>query len=376
MIYFDNSATTQPDPEVLRTFTAASQAFFANPSSLHGLGIEADRLLGRAAQQVAELAGMPDGTVVFTSGGTEANNQALFGFARANAGHGRRILISSVEHPSVLNTAEQLEAEGFEVLTVGTDGNGRLDLSDLERKLSQKTIVVSIMHVNNETGAIQPLEEAGRLIRRKAPRAVFHSDTVQSYGKLAIPGGPDGPDAISVSAHKFHGLKGSGALILKRNAQIRPYLFGGGQQGGLRSGTVPVAHAAALAKAMRLAEEARGELQFGEWRDELIRFFGGWDKVRVLGGPESAPHILSVAIRGIRGEVAVNALQEKEIYVSTSSACSSRSRSESHVLRAMRIDEDFRHGVIRLSFGRQNSREEILRFKEVFAEFMDTIERV
>ncbi|MET3575377.1 cysteine desulfurase family protein [Bhargavaea ullalensis] len=373
MIYFDNSATTQPDSEVIRTFSAASASFFANPSSLHGLGIEADRLLERSRMQVAELAGMRDGTVVFTSGGTEANNQALFGLARANAGHGKKILMSSVEHPSVLNTADRLRCEGFDVVTVAAGPDGVLDLSDLEEKLTADTIVVSVMHVNNETGAVQPLEQAGRLIRQASPRAVFHSDIVQSFGKLPIPAGPD---AISLSAHKFHGLKGSGALILKKNIHILPYLFGGGQQGGLRSGTVPVAHAAALAKAMRLAHESMDRTPYREWRDELIRFFGNFEKIRVIGGTDTAPHILSVAVRGIRGEVAVNALQEHGIYVSTSSACSSRSRRESHVLQAMKLREDFRHGVIRLSFGRQNKLEEITRFKEVFAGFMETIERV
>lgn len=376
MIYFDNSATTKPDPDVLRTFTVAAQNYFANPSSLHGLGIEADRLLDRSRRQVAELAGFPDGTVIFTSGGTEANNQALFGFARQNRSHGRRILVSSIEHPSILNAAAELETEGFEVIRIRTDENGVLDLGDLEEHLNEETVLVSLMFVNNETGAIQPIEAAGRLIRRKAPRAVFHSDIIQGFGKLPVPLPPGGPDAVSVSAHKFHGLKGSGALIMRKGTRILPYLFGGGQQGGLRSGTVPVAHAAALAKAMRLATESAGKVPYAKWRRELTGFFGLYERVRVIGGPETAPHILSAAIRGIKGEVAVNALQEKGIYVSTSSACSSRSRKESHVLRAMQIDDDFRQGVIRISFSRDNTDEEVETFKEAFGELMDTIERV
>lgn len=375
MIYFDNSATTMPDDRVLDTFIKSSKAFFANPSSLHRLGIEADRLLRRASEQVAELAGMPGGKVVFTSGGTEADNLALFGLARGNRSHGKKVLVSAIEHPAVLQSLAQLEAEGIEVDTVQVGRDGVIDLADLDRKLTPDTSLVSIMHVNNETGAIQPLEEAGRYIRAKT-RAVFHSDTVQSFGKIPIPMNNNGPDAISVSAHKIHGIEGSGALIMKKRLGLEPILFGGGQQEGLRSGTVPVAHAAALAKAMRLAVEERGLAPYDEWRNELIRYFGTFDKVLVLGAENNAPHILSVAIRGIKGEIAVNALQEQEIYVSTSSACSSRSRKESHVLQAMGVPDHYRHGVIRISFGRMNSAEEIEQFKEAFTSFIGTLERV
>lgn len=375
MIYFDNSATTMPDDRVLDTFIKSSKAFFANPSSLHRLGIEADRLLARASEQVAELAGMSGGTVVFTSGGTEADNLALFGLARGNRAHGKKILVSAIEHPAILRSIPQLEKEGFEVGTIRVGRDGVIDLADLADQLTPETSVVSIMHVNNETGAIQPLEEAGSLIRAKS-RAVFHSDAVQSFGKVPIPASENGPDAISVSAHKIHGIEGSGALILKKRHGLEAILFGGNQQEGLRSGTVPVAHAAALAKAMRLAAEEIGRAPYAEWRNGLIRYFGDFDKVMVLGAEENAPHILSVAIRGIKGEIAVNALQEQDIYVSTSSACSSRSRKESHVLQAMGVPDDYRHGVIRISFGRMNSEKDITRFKEVFTTFMETIERV
>ncbi|MFC7364564.1 MULTISPECIES: cysteine desulfurase family protein [Bhargavaea] len=375
MIYFDNSATTMPDDRVLDTFVKSSKAFFANPSSLHRLGIEADRLLERASEQVAELAGMPGGKVVFTSGGTEADNLALFGLARGNRSHGKKIIVSAIEHPAVLQSIPQLEAEGFMVERVHVGRDGVIDMADLDRKLTADTSVVSIMHVNNETGAIQPLEEAGKLIRAKT-RAVFHSDTVQSFGKIPVPISENGPDAISVSAHKIHGLEGSGALILKKRHELQPILFGGGQQEGLRSGTVPVAHAAALAKAMRLSVEERDLAPYADWRNDLVRYFGTFSKVMVLGSENNAPHILSVAIRGIKGEIAVNALQEREIYVSTSSACSSRSRKESHVLQAMGVPDDYRHGVIRISFGRMNTAGEIEKFKEVFNSFMETIERV
>lgn len=375
MIYFDNSATTMPDDRVLDTFIKSSKAFFANPSSLHRLGIEADRLLGRASEQVAELAGMPGGKVVFTSGGTEADNLALFGLARGNRSHGKKVLVSAIEHPAILQSLPQLEAEGFEVDTVHVGRDGVIDLADLDRKLTPDTSVVSIMHVNNETGAIQPLEEAGRIIRA-GTRAIFHSDTVQSFGKIPIPVNVNGPDAISLSAHKIHGIEGSGALILKKRPSLEPILFGGGQQEGFRSGTVPVAHAAALAKAMRLAVEERALAPYEEWRNELVRYFATFDKLMVLGAENNAPHILSVAIRGIKGEIAVNALQEQEIYVSTSSACSSRSRKESHVLQAMGVPDQYRHGVIRISFGRMNSAGEIEQFKKAFTSFMETIERV
>lgn len=375
MIYFDNSATTEPKEEVLTSFLEVNKRFFANPASLHIAGRQADSLLEKTREQILNIVKSPKGTVTYTSGGTEANNLALIGFAHQYKNRGNHIIVTEIEHPSILQAAAQLAREGFDVDYLSVDQNGVLSIEELQDKLRADTIVVSIMHVNNEIGAIQPIEACGKIIREKS-RAIFHVDVVQSFGKLPITLTGNGPDAITVSAHKIHGLKGSGALITRGKITPNPINFGGGQEQGVRSGTVSVPDATALARAMRLAVEGAGKKNdYEKWRNELIQHIEQTSSAHVIAKGTSAPHILSVAFEKIRGEVAINFFQKNEIIVSTSSACSSKNGDISHVIEAIQVEDDFKEGVIRISFGENNTNEEIIQFKKVFTDFIDLLKR-
>lgn len=357
------------------TFVKANEVFYANPASLHGMGVEAERLLSGARQQIGNLLNTKLENIYFTSGGTESNNMAIFGIARANKHRGRHVLTSAIEHPSVLESFKQLEIEGFEVEILPVDRQGKISIEELKSKLRSDTILVSIMHVNNEIGTIQPIEEIGRVIHENT-RAYFHSDCVQSFGKLPVSFNGEGPDAITVSGHKINGLKGTGLLALRKKIPFDPILFGGGQEYGMRSGTVSVPNAAALSKAMRLSVEAHHSNDFIEWKQDLISFFSQYEYIRVITPGESAPHILSVSFSGIKGEVLVNALEKQNIFVSTSSACSSRNAKTSHVIEAIKVDEQFVNGVIRISFGIENTTADIEEFKAAFRNSISTIKGV
>lgn len=375
MIYFDNSATTPVNEEVLSSFMTVTKSFYANPASIHELGREAERLLESARQQILDLLAVPKGTILFTSGGTEANNTAINGFAHARRHIGKHIITTKIEHPSVLKACERLASEGFHVDYLDVDIEGVVQLEQLERLLTKETTLVSIMHVNNETGATQPLQKCAELIRQFAPRAIFHSDCVQSFGKLPVNFDVLDLDALTISGHKIHGLKGTGILAYKQHTQLLPLIIGGGQESGLRSGTVAVPNAVSLAKAMRIASTHIDEQQFHSWRNKMIHFMSRFEDIQVLSRQSGAPHILTVAFPHIKGEVAVNFFQQHGIYVSTSSACSSKTTKVSHVIEAMSVDNSHQYGVIRLSFGQQNTSEQLEQFKTVCKQFMELLER-
>jgi len=281
MIYLDNSATTAPNEEILTSFIEVNKRFYANPASLHHAGKAAETLLERSRAQILSIVGATDGEVIFTSGGTEANNLAIIGLARAFHLRGNHIITTAIEHPSVLYAVEQLEKEGFEVDYLSVDGHGLISLEELKSKLRRDTILVSIMHVNNEIGTIQPIEECAKIIKEQS-RAIFHSDTVQSFGRLPITLTGDGPDAITVSAHKIHGLKGSGVLITRKGIIPEAINFGGGQEAGLRSGTVSVPDATAIAKAMRLSVAKNNNELYSKWRQRLVDYVKDFQDVQVL----------------------------------------------------------------------------------------------
>ncbi|AQQ52797.1 cysteine desulfurase family protein [Planococcus lenghuensis] len=357
MIYLDNSATTKARAEVLETFVSASEQFYANPASLHKMGNAAEDLLEQARQQAARLLHMQH--VIFTSGGTESNNLAIAGTARAHSHRGRHIISSAIEHPSVLNTLQALELEGFEVTLLPVDSEGQIRLQDLQDALRKDTILVTLMHVNNELGTVLPIEEVAGIL--KPTRTLFHVDAVQSAGKLPID--PSGlPDLLSVSAHKFHGLKGSGVLAYNQ-ADFRPVLHGGGQESGRRSGTVSVPHAAAFAKALRLMEP---NPLWPEWNRELRAFFSKYPEVKIISPRTGAPYILTGAMQGIKGEVLVSALQQQSVIVSTSSACSSKNLQASHVIDAISLPPALRDGVFRISLGAMTESADIAAFKQAF----------
>ncbi|MGE7666073.1 cysteine desulfurase family protein [Ureibacillus composti] len=376
MIYLDNSATTQPHKEVLDTFVQVNESYYANPASIHEAGVEANTLLDRARAQVAQLLHTEEQHILFTAGGTESNNFAIFGITKANTHKGKHIITTEIEHPSVLEAVKELRNEGFEVDYLKVDQNGKISLEELREKLRKETVLVSIMHVNNEIGSIQPIEEAARIIHEKS-RATFHVDAVQSFGKLPIQfNGDFGPDIITISGHKIHALKGSGLIAFRKKQNITPLLLGGGQEFGLRSGTVAVPQAVALAKAARIAVENldMSMNKYKKWHDELIQFlteFG--DNIHLLSTKDGAGHILSLSVKGLKGEILINALQKRGIIVSTSSACSSKQTKTSHVVEAVKVPSEFKKGVIRISFGAKTTEQDITEFKRAFTSVMNEL---
>ncbi|SOC36593.1 cysteine desulfurase family protein [Ureibacillus acetophenoni] len=379
MIYFDNSATTRPYKEVLDTFVKVNEQFYANPASIHEAGVEVNELLDRARMQVADIFNTEEKCVIFTAGGTESNNLAIFGVSKANTHKGKHIITTKIEHASVLEAVKSLEKDGFEVDYLDVDETGTISLEDLKQRVRKDTVLVSIMHVNNEIGAIQPIEEAGQIIHENS-RAVFHVDAVQSFGKLPIKfNGDKGPDIITVSGHKIHGLKGSGVIVFRQKLNIIPLILGGGQEFGLRSGTVAVPQAIAFAKAARITVENAQAIQskYKKWHEDLMKFLTGFGEViHLLSTKFGADHILSFSVKDLKGEILINALQERGIIVSTSSACSSKQKTTSHVVTAINVAPKFKDGVIRLSFGAFNTDEEIEKFKEEFAKVIKDLKGV
>nr|WP_106780423.1 cysteine desulfurase family protein [Lysinibacillus timonensis] len=379
MIYFDNSATTKPYKEVLDTFIQVNEQYYANPASIHEAGLTANTLLDRARSQMANILKTDDKNVLFTAGGTESNNFAIFGVVKANTHKGKHIITTEIEHPSILEAVKALEKDGYEVDYLSVDKEGVISLDELRQKIRKDTVFVSIMHVNNEIGSIQPINEAGEIIHENS-RATFHVDAVQSFGKLPVFfNGESGPDIISISGHKIHSLKGSGVIAFRQKMNILPLLLGGGQEFGLRSGTVAVPQAVAFAKASRLAVEHLEENQqkYRKWHKELIQYLTEYGEyIHLLSTDKGVGHILSFSVKGLKGEILINALQERGIIVSTSSACSSKQKKASHVVKALDINKEFKDGVIRLSFGAFNTEEEIEQFKNEFKNIMAELKGV
>lgn len=352
--YLDNSATTRPHPDVVAALLQTLGPDFGNPSSLHGLGVAAERLLKDSRAAVARLIGAAPEQIVFTSGGTEANNLAVFGVARAYRERGRHLITTQVEHPSVLEAHRALAAEGWEVTWLPVNDSGTVSPGQVAGALRPDTVLVSVMHVNNEVGSIMPVAEIAAAL--KGRRTLLHVDAVQSVGKLPVDVHKLGVHLLSLSAHKLHGPKGAGALYRRPGVRLAPLLRGGGQEGGLRSGTENVPGIVGLGAAASLALGGLGAAA-GHLRGLKERLLGGLAaaglEFAVNGPPPAAgaPHILSLSFAGIsRGEVLVHALEEHGVYVSTGSACHSRHRSASHVLAALRLPPARAAGAIRISF--------------------------
>lgn len=371
MNYFDHSATTKPYKEVLDTFVKVNQEFYANPASLHELGVDAQTLLSRARKQIADMLKTDATKVIFTSGGTESNHFAIHGLAKNLQGRGKHIITTNIEHPSVLESMIQLEHQGFEVEILHVDNKGLISVEEVKARLRKDTILVSIMHINNELGSMQPIEKLATVIHDNS-RAVFHVDAIQSYGKYSVTFPLLGADVLTLSSHKFNGLKGSGIVAWKDNVLFEPVIVGGGQEFGLRSGTVPVAQAVAFSKAMRLAFENQDMMlsKYLHWNQKLRSFMNNFKDVRILSPEDAAAHILTISVRHIKGEVLVNALQARGIIVSTSSACSSKQTKISHVIKAISLSDDFTKGVIRISLGTSNTDQQIEHFIEQFSAIM------
>ena len=374
MIYLDNSATTKVHPEVLNTFVTVNEKFWANPSSIHTFGHQTNELLQSARRQIADVLKTSSEKIYFTSGGTESNNLAIFGLAHKYKQRGKHVLISEIEHPSIIEAAKKLSEQGFKVEWIPVNPEGIIELESVEKLIQDDTILVSVMHVNNETGAVQPIDELSKIIRKKS-RALIHMDAVQSFGKLPVDFKQLDVDAITISSHKIHGLKGSGLLALKKFIEIEPILYGGGQESGIRSGTTSVPLAVSTAKAMRLATEdmENKTLKLQSLSDNLVEYLQSFPFVKVISPAKKAPHIITFSVKKIKGEVLINALQEQDVIVSTSSACSSRQTKTSHVLKAMHISDDYIKGVLRISLSTYNTQQEIDQFKNVFKYVMNVI---
>ena len=366
MIYLDNSATTRQYPEVTREMLRYMDEFYGNPSSLYQLGVDSEKAVKKARTALQKAIGMEDSRVYFTSGGTEADNMAIFGAARALKRRGRRIVTTAVEHPAVLECCKELEKQGFEVIYVGVDRNCRLDIDALRSAVNDETILVSMMHVNNEAGTIMPVNEVKQIMKEKDAPGIFHCDAVQSFGKLQL---CSDADVISVSGHKIHGPKGTGAICIREGVNIPAFICGGGQESGKRSGTENVPAIAGFGLAAEMSEHGRREnsASMAQMRQRLIsQLTASLDDI-VINSPEMAGEnageccssLLNISFLGTRGEVLLHTLEQDGIYVSTGSACSSNKKGQSHVLKAMGLKDKDIEGTLRFIFGRMNSIEEI-----------------
>lgn len=360
MIYLDNSATTKPYKEVLESYVTVSNEYFGNPSSLHKMGIQAEKLLMQAREQVAKLLIVKPNEIYFTSGGTESNNIAIKGAALFNKKRGRHLITSKVEHASVRAVMEQLEQEGFEITYLPVDKEGRVSVNEVEKAIRNDTILLSIMHVNNEVGTIQPVNEIGELLK-KYPSVLFHVDAVQGVGKVPLDIYHSRVDLCSFSAHKFHGVKGTGALFIREGVKLAPLFLGGNQERNMRSGTENVAGAVAMAKALRLTfMKSEAGIKKMESIQRMIRTgLANIEHVTIHTPVENAaPHIVNLSLSGMKSEVLIHALDQQEIFVSTTSACSSKKKSPSRTLLAMGVPDDLADSAIRISLSFENTPKE------------------
>lgn len=360
--YFDNSATTRCSEQVKEIMVRTCLEDYGNPSSLHRKGMEAEACIRRAREQISRTLKVQEKELIFTSGGTEADNLAVIGAAMANKRRGKHLITTRIEHPAVSASMHFLEEQGFEVTWLPVDGLGRVSLEHLSGAIRPDTILVSMMYVNNEIGTVEPVEEAARIIREKNPAVLFHVDAIQAYGKFVIHPKKIGIDLMAVSGHKIHGPKGAGFLFVKEKTKLKPILFGGGHQWGLRSGTENVMGIAGLGLAAQEAYEDFGAKQayLCRLRDLFLQGIANLKGAKVNGAAAfAAPHIVSVSFDKVRSEVLLHALEERGIYVSAGSACSSNKPAVSETLKAIGLKGEQLSSTVRFSFSVFNTEEEV-----------------
>lgn len=377
-IYLDNSATTRPFDDVIDYVGFISGKVYGNPSSLHTKGIEAERELKKARKRVADSLSIDEKEVYFTSGGTEANNLAIRGYLEANPRKGTHIITTGIEHPSVLEVYKYLEKAGYKTDYIKVDNNGVIDLEDLKSKVTNETSLISVIFVNNEVGSIQQVEEIIKAKNTVNKETAVHVDAVQAYGKMRIYPKRWGIDMMSVSSHKIHGPKGVGALYVSKSIRIKPVIHGGGQESSIRSGTenVPGICGFGLASEITFRDfdenvknAEKVKKMFVKKLDEQIEGF------KVLSPVVSSPFILNVSFERVRAEVLLHHLEEKNIFVSTGAACSSRKNVHSHVLKAMGVNPSCIEGAVRFSFSRFNTEEQVIRTIDVLKDILPRIRR-
>ena len=369
MIYFDNSATTKPYPEALATYTEVATRIWGNPSSLHNLGSQATRILEASRKQIAELIGKKAEEIYFTSGGTEGDNWILKGVAFEKAPYGKHIIVSDIEHPAIKESAAWLKTQGFEVDYAPVDARGFVKVDALANLLRPDTTLVSVMAVNNEIGSIQPIHDIAALLEDR-PTVSFHVDAVQALAKVATEVYlPERVDFATFSSHKFHGLRGVGFVYIKEGKKITPLLTGGGQEKEMRSTTENVAGIAATAKALRLAMENQEVFasKTQQMKEIIRKELANYPDVTIFSGEDHfAPHILTFGIKGVRGEVVVHAFEEFDIYISTTSACSSKAGKPAGTLIAMGVDKSIAQTAVRLSLDLENDMSQVEQFLTKF----------
>ena len=362
-VYLDNSATTRVFDSVRDVMVQAMMADYGNTSSRHMKGVEAENYIKTAREEIAKSLKVKEKEIIFTSGGTESNNMALIGVAMANKRAGNHLITTGIEHASIYNTMIFLEEQGFRVTYLPTDKNGHVSLDALREAICDETILISIMHVNNEMGAVEPIEEIAKIIKEKKSKAYFHVDAIQAFGKYVIRPKKMGIDLMSVSAHKIHGPKGVGFLYVDEKVKIRPIIFGGGQQKNMRSGTENVPGCAGMGQAVKeiyTNHEAKVD-QIYALKERMVNGLNEIEGVTVHGltGRDSAPQIVSAGFEGVRAEVLLHALEDRGVYVSSGSACSSNHPGISGTLKGIGVKDSLLDSTLRFSFGLFNTEEDV-----------------
>ncbi|SNS36939.1 cysteine desulfurase [Anaerovirgula multivorans] len=363
-VYLDNAATSKPAEEVVNAMLKSLVELYGNPSSLHRKGVEVEREIKKIRRLVAKALGCNEKEIIFASGGTEANNLAIKGFIKANSRIGKHLITSKIEHKSVLSLYKEMEKEGYRVTYLDVDAKGFISLQQLREAISEETILVSIMHVNNEVGSIQPIKEIAAIIKEKNPRTGFHVDGIQSFGKIKYSVKDLNIDSLSISGHKFHGPKGIGAIYIRNGIKIAPLLIGGGQEVELRAGTENVPGIFGLGAAINILLENydKNITKIKELKEYLYKLLEAeLENIHITSGinDDYAPHIINVSLVGVRSEIMLHSLESDGIFVSSGSACSAKKKGYSHVLEAMNMKEDYIDSAIRISLSYTNTKEEI-----------------
>ena len=375
--YLDNSATTKAFDEVIEAVKSEMSEYYGNPSSMHIKGFEAEKKIKETTKIIASTLKCDESEIIYTSGGTEADNMALIGIARAYKRSGKHIITSSIEHAAILQSAEFLKEEGYEITYLSTDSNGVVNLEELENSIREDTILVSVMGVNNEIGTIEPIEKISEIIKKKNPNTLFHVDAVQAYAKIKLIPKKMGIDLLSVSGHKIHGPKGIGFLYVSYKIKIKPIIFGGGQQKNMRSGTENVCGIMGLGAAVKKIFDNFDEdtARMKELRERMIKGLTECEGVTINGADfeNSAPHIVSASVKGVRAEVLLHSLEEKGIYISSGSACASNKPAVSATLKAIGVDKDLLDSTVRFSFSVLTTKDEI---DYALENFKETIEKL